>query len=436
MTRLSLSKSGVTANDLYRVQRDALPQAVPRQSAKWRVLHACEYARDILPLVEGQVNAGMRPYLVTPQGSGTAELYLGKKDMGQRQTLSLLRAWHDVRNWRNSILECDPGNTSDLVHTHSFSSGMAGVRNLTCVVYDFNACIEESAISAGLCERGSWMGRSFRVAEQFILTRAQAVVVHAAGMRSAAEERGVPPENLFLVPHPLPADEEYPLLESQFLQQRFGLNPGVISYFVPYVSQTEDGDLAPGVVQVLRAYATVVREIPQSRLLIEIPFQSSAAVRMHAERLGVGEYVLVVDPNESSAAMRGATIVVVTGDLPEDRVRARHANELCRQSLLSGKPLLAADVSRNRDASPQGAGCLWFSPDDVRELGHRMAFLGLHDDFRLTLANAGRAYVLRSLNNTAVGLQYDAVYRHALSQKRIAGPGQQANTLAPLNCAV
>ncbi|HEY2394306.1 MAG TPA: hypothetical protein VGK22_24260, partial [Candidatus Angelobacter sp.] len=34
----------------------------------WRVIHACEYARDVLPVVEGQVAVGMRPYIVTPQG--------------------------------------------------------------------------------------------------------------------------------------------------------------------------------------------------------------------------------------------------------------------------------------------------------------------------------------------------------------------------------
>src|SRR5215510_1037109 len=149
------------------------PRPKPRN---WRVIHACEYARDVLPVIEGQVFAGMRPFIVTPMGAGTAELYLSRKDLEQPDGLSLLRAWQDVRNWRKSLLECDPENTADMVHTHSFASGMAGVRNLSCVVYDLNACIEELAISAGQCESGSWMARSFRVAEQFILSRAKAVI--------------------------------------------------------------------------------------------------------------------------------------------------------------------------------------------------------------------------------------------------------------------
>ena len=72
------------------------------------MIHACEYARDVLPVVEGQVAAGMRPYIVTPQGAGSAELYLARPGQEQVRSFSLLRSWQDVRNWRKSILECDP----------------------------------------------------------------------------------------------------------------------------------------------------------------------------------------------------------------------------------------------------------------------------------------------------------------------------------------
>jgi hypothetical protein len=193
-----------------------LPRDLSTRTAKWRVIHACEYACDILPVVEEQLTAGMRPYLVTPHGAGTAELYLAKRDLEQPPSFSLLRAWQDVRNWRKSLLACDPENNSDVVHTHSFASGMAAVRNLTCVVHDLKACIEELAVSAGLCERGSWMARSFRVAEQFILARAQVVVVHSPGMKAAAEERGAAAANVFLIPDPLASSaDECELLKSK-----------------------------------------------------------------------------------------------------------------------------------------------------------------------------------------------------------------------------
>src|SRR5215510_11235787 len=142
------------------------PMPRPMRARPWRVIHACEHARDVLPVVEGQVSAGMRPFIVTPEGGGTAELYLAGKRQEPLRTLSLLRAWQDVRNWRKSLLDCAVETSSDLVHAHSFAAGMAGVRSCSCVAYDLRACIEEMAVSAQLCEAGSWMGRSFRVAEQ------------------------------------------------------------------------------------------------------------------------------------------------------------------------------------------------------------------------------------------------------------------------------
>lgn len=390
--------------------------------ASWRVIHACEYAHDILPVVEGQVAAGIRPYIVTPQGAGTAELYLARRDQEERIALSLLRAWQDVRNWRKSLLDCDPETSADLVHTHSFASGMAGVRNLPCVVYDVNACIEELAISAGQCERGSWMGRSFRVAEQFILSRAQAVVVHSLGMKAALEERGALPESVFLIPEPLVAHgTEVPLMESDFLRQSFGIGPETITYFVP----TESTGLAPSVLMAMQAFAVAAPEVPESQLVIAAASGNWPALRGHAEALGVPERVFLIAPEEALEAMWNATVVIAADDPPDDPVQARLPNQVFLQALAMGKAVLAADVARNRDGSPEGIGCLWFKPDDARDQGGRMVLLGKNPGFRADLAASGRAYILHVRDITTVGKQYDDAYRYALSRKKPSGPGQQ-----------
>src|SRR5690349_20515817 len=223
----------------------------------WRVLHACEYARDVLPVVEGQVAVGMRPFIVTPQGAGTAELYLSGGNHDQPRSLSLLRSWQDVRNWRKSLLDCSPETTSDLVHAHCFAAGMAAVRSCSCVVYDLGACIEELAISAGLVESGSWMGRSFRVAEQFVLSRAAAVIVHSLGLKEAALERGAPPDAVFLVPEPITEDNEPPALSQDidFLTRRFGYAPDSVSFFVPQFAHEAQEQLSPAAISVLECFA-------------------------------------------------------------------------------------------------------------------------------------------------------------------------------------
>lgn len=424
-----------TANTASRPDVDA--SAVPKaRSWNWRVIHACEYARDVLTVVEGQITAGMRPYIVTPYGAGSAELYLAQKNLEQPQSLSLLRAWQDVRNWRKSLLECDPQSSADVVHAHSFASGMAGVRNFSCVVYDSSSCIEELAISAGQCEKGSWMGRSFRVAEQFILTRAEAVIVHSSGMKAAAEERGTQPESIFFIPQPLDLESEAPLFADSSLQERFAIPTGTICYFLPRIAGTEKDKVSDSVVFVLESFAFVAKELENCALLVAASGAGAESVRGHAERLGVSVKVFIVEEEDVAQVMQSADAVIATAELPADLVLARQSNEVCMQSLRMGKPLLAADVARNRDCSPDGRGCLWFKEGDVKDLGYRMAFLGRNPDFRSALASSGRTYVLETRSPAAIGRLYDDVYRYALSRKKSNGSSQNnAPSFQPVTSA-
>ncbi len=391
----------------------------------WRVLHACEYARDVLPVVEGQVAVGMRPYIVTPQGAGTAELYLSGENQEQPRTLSLLRSWQDVRNWRKSLLDCEPETSSDLVHAHCFAAGMAAVRSCSCVVYDLGACIEEMAIAAGLCESGSWMARSFRVAEQFVLTRAAAVIVHSEGMRQAAIERGAPPASIFLVPQPIDIEDDPPTLsvDMDFLTRRFGLSPDAVSFFVPQFAPEGAEQLSAAAVSVLEGFALASNELPQFNLLLDAPESARKAINEHAARLGVSPHVALVHPFDVPATMQSAHVVLAMAEVPADPIEARQPNEICLKSLWQGKTLLAADIPRNRDASPDGRGCLWFEADNPRDLGYRMAFLGRKPEFRAALGAAGRMYIFEKRSTAAVGQKYDEAYRYAASKRKSGGAG-------------
>jgi glycosyltransferase involved in cell wall biosynthesis len=403
------------------------PLLPPRRARAWRVIHACEHARDVLPVVEGQVAAGMRPFIVTPQGAGTAEQYLSGESQESARSLSLLRAWQDVRNWRKSLLDCSPETSSDLVHAHSFAAGMAGVRSCPCVVYDPRGCIEEMAVSAGLCEPGSWMGRSFRVAEQFVLSRAAAVIVHSQGMKDAVLERGAPPENIFLVPNPLDGEDDPPLFpDVDFLFRRYGLTEDTVSFFVPQFAQDGASQLTETAVSALEGFALASNQLPQFSLLLEAPESARKAINEHAGRLGISAHVALVHQLDVPATLRCAHVVVALGEVPADPVIARQPNDVCLKSLWQGKTLLAADVSRNRDATPEGRGCLWFEANNPRDLGYRMAFLGRKPEFRAALGVAGRMYVFETRNSNAIGEKYDEAYRHAAGRKKSNGFGPMA----------
>jgi hypothetical protein len=408
------------------------PAAGQARARSWRVLHACEFARNVLPVAEGQVAVGMFPYIVTPHGAGAAELYLSGKDPGPVRPLSLLRSWQDVRNWRKAILDCSPATTADLVHAHSFAAGMAAVRSCACVVYDLQDCIDELALGSGQCNPGSWIGRSFRAAEQFVLSRAATVIVHSLGMKDAAQERGAPLENIFLVPDPLLPEEE-PIAA---IADVGASDPETLTFLAPQPATLRER-MAASSGLVLEAFAVARQEAPQARLLLETPATLRSTLLERMAALEIAGQVCLIDPADVPAAWRTAQVVIALGNPPVDAAAARRANDVCLKTLRHGLALLAADLPRNRDASPNGRGCLWFDSNHARDLGGRMAFLARHPDFRAALARTGRAHLLETRNIAVIGRAYDEPYRHAAGRKKSAGSGPGlAVVLHPAaNCA-
>lgn len=399
------------------------------RASSWRVIHACEHARDVLPVVEGQIAAGMRPYVVTPQGAGAAEVYLSGEESGEPQPLSLLRCWQHVRAWRRSILECDPERSADLVHAHSFAAGMAAIRSCACVVYDLRDCIEDSAVSTGQCEPGSWIGRSFRAAEQFILSRAAAVIVHSLGMKKAAADLGTPAENIFIIPDPLP-HEDPPLEGASGLPEVIAPLPQAVTFLAPQTGgiASDSHDQATRIA--LEAFAQAVREVPACRLAVELSAGDLRALEREAVRLGISERVCFPDAAAMSAAWRIADVVLAFG-APGGSLAARHPNLVCLKAMRNGIALLAADLPPNRDASPDGCGCLWFAPNNPRDLGCRMAFLAANAGFRKAVANTGQLHLLETRNIAVIGRKYAEAYRHAASRRKPAGKGPGVAVLKP-----
>jgi hypothetical protein len=395
------------------------------------VLHACEFARDVLPVAEGQVAVGMFPYIVTPHDAGAAELYLSGKDPGPARPLSLLRSWQDVRNWRKAILDCSPETTADLVHAHSFASGMAAVRSCACVVYDLRDCIDELALDSGQCNPGSWIGRSFRAAEQFVLSRAATVIVHSLGMKDAAQERGAPPENIFLVPDPLQPEDEPIMVPAD----AGAANLQTVTFFVPQPAAPRE-KMVDSSLLVLEAFAVARQEAPLVRLLLETPASLRPTLFERVTVLDIARQVQLITPAEVGKAWRSTQVVIALGNPPAEVANARHENEVCLKAMRHGLALLAADLPRNRDASPSGRGCLWFDANNVRDLGGRIVFLTGHPDFRAALARTGRTHLLETRNCAVIGRAYDEAYRHATGRKKAAGAGPGLTILNPAaNCA-
>lgn len=393
--RASLSHSGKNAH---------MPTS--HRQRPWTVIHACERARDVLPLIEGQLAAGMRPSLLTPAGTrGLAFLETPKRE----RPVSLLNTWSHVREWRGLMNESAAGNSSDILHAHSFSAGMAAVRSSPCVVYQLKQPVEKLAAARESYDENSWLSRSFRVAEQFVLTRSAAVVIHDHTQRLACLERGIQAAHTFLIPEPI----EHALFEStpdrKWLVETSRAGSETVFLLIPGLPSS-GWEIRDALLRWMRVLCNVRRQHDDVRLLLVAEGPTQDAICEMASACNLMPWIHVVPLTMRDKALSSADIVIC------DREHA--SSGIALEALARGRALLASDVESHREITPDGRGCLWFRPGEVNDIAQRASFLASNPQFRRALAAAGREHCQATRSAEAVGGQYDAVYRAAFSKRK------------------
>ena len=375
----------------------------------WKVVHACESAREVLPLVEGQIVAGMRPFLLTPAGSGFARAF---RQNGNETTapVSLLQTWNHVREWRRLLHESTAETSAEIIHAHSFAAGMASVRTSSGVVYQLSSPVEKIAASAGYCNENSWLARSFRVAEQFVLTRAAAVVVNDHAARLECLERGVGAENLFLIPRPVDPNVVELLPDREWLERTTESGPDTILFLIPGLPDSSSWGCRDSLLRWMRVLSIVRRESSDVKFLFLSDRDQENKVNELAAACDLLASVRVLAPAVRDKAMASADVIICERD---------HAGGgYALEALARGRALLAADAEQHREISSDGRGCLWFRSGDVADIAHRARFLAANPHFRRALGVAGREHCLATRGAEVIASQYDAVYRLAFSKRK------------------
>ncbi len=343
----------------------------PSEKRRLEVLHLCEDARHLADVIDLQVVAGIRPYLLTnPAASGSSRWWL--------------QAWNDVREWRRLLA----GFSIPLIHAHTFSAGMAAVRGESATVYQVADLVERQLAGPG----SSWMQRSFRAAEHFVFAQTEAIIVRSAVMRHALTTAGVEPAKIFLVPETVPV-----MGNAEDFRIRVEAPPPSLTVLC------ETANTA-----VQKAVA-LCGERKDLRFHVRARGTSLPMPTPGCEPLDAGAF---------EAARRRADIVIAAD---EDAVATAMAN---------GIAVLAADTIFLRELSPHGEGCLWFASGE--ELASKLVFLAQDAGFRDSLATAGRRYILAERNEERIGKLYVKVYNYALEQRRSrSGPVDLSPSLIP-----
>ncbi|HET7184516.1 MAG TPA: glycosyltransferase family 4 protein [Terriglobales bacterium] len=364
---------------------EAAAAAEERPIRRWSVLHACDEVGITATVAEAQIASGMRPSILTARGWYRPLAH----QSDPVSAVSLIHEWQQVRLWRQRLVNELVEDWAEVLHAHCFAAAMAGLRGSAAVVYDL-ACSLGAGISPKPC---AWLLRSLRRAEQFALSRAGAVVVHSQAMWTQAIQRGVEAQNLFLVPDPVePAD---------FIESHDDRRDATITLFAPGNHHHE---------LLIEAFAALVGEIDNARLLLEADSERAELLLAQAAEAGIVRSVEVISAAQREGALSQADIVIASA--PGDD----SPGATLISALLHGRPVLAADVPQHREVTPQGRGCVWYRNDDARDLAGRAAFLARNRDFRAALAISGRAHLQATRGRMVIARKYDDVYRHAFQR--------------------
>jgi hypothetical protein len=319
-----------------------------RASRPWQVLHTCNSITEIADIVAGELAIGMRPSVVTPEGFALFADSLRLPHNDPATQISLINAWNDVRHWRKVILEADPMSEFDLLHAHAFAAGMAGVRNFPATVYEIDEFIEDAASgvspksSSNSSEHSSWLSRSFRVAEQFVLSRAAAVVVRSESVRQAVIHRGAAAENVFAVPKVVSEEDEIPSpVDGAWLQSLGIRNEQSVLIYAPdwKMETSSDGLLSESSQGLLTAFVLVADEQPDAVLLLQCRDSVKKEVLGFAEHLKISARVKLIAAEGHQCAFNAAQVIVADSYLSMSSTPL--ANETALAALRSNKTLLA-----------------------------------------------------------------------------------------------
>ena len=357
---------------------------------KFDVIHACDNARQVADLLDEQATANIRAYVLShPRLPGD----------------SLIQSWNDVRKWRAQLDEhCGepPFDSAGMViHAHAFTAGMAAVRGQLPAVYDVDKFIEQRSDGGDR----TWLARSLRAAEQFVLAQAAAIVVHSEHVKQLCASRGVENERLFFIPHTAPLLPDTAAADS--FRRRLAINKDEAAIF----TEVLDAPLA-------KALLEFCAEGHDVRLLLTESASANMPLLPQADRLA--QISVSVSLDNHLAAITASDLVLAVSE------------EALVASMTFGKPSLTADCPLARSISPDGAGLLWHRADDAQDRGRRLTYLLRERDFRDDLGASARRFITERRSLARIGKMYEEVYRSAIERKKPMKPDAPTGPLIPV----
>lgn len=323
-----------------------------------------------------------------------------------------------VQLLRRSIADVLKTREFDVLHAHSPAlNGLAALRVARArglpFVYEIRAFWEDAAVDLAKTTNRSLRYRAIRRLEEYVVNRADAVVVIARGIRDELRSRVISENKLFHVPNGVDTTKFRPIPRNEILASKLGIADtpvlGFIGSFFPF----------EGVPWLVRAAAELRRRGLTFKLLIVGHGKDAELVRREIVENNAQEYVLFVGKVPHDVVRDYYSLIDVMV-YPRASIRLTELVTPLKplEAMAQGRAVLASDVGGIRELVENESTGLLFAPEDVNDFCRQASRLITCSDLRSRLAEGAKNMVIRCKQWTTIARQYDQIYAFAQATAR------------------
>jgi PEP-CTERM/exosortase A-associated glycosyltransferase len=273
-------------------------------------------------------------------------------------------------------------------------------------VYEVRAFWEDGFINRW---RGGERSAQYRVSrglETRLFRSADAVVAISQRMLDDIAARGIPSDRLFRIPNGVDVDAFIPVEKDASLMRQLGLSDNPVVGFIGSFYQFEGLDC------LLESMVSVVRALPQARLMLVGSGEQAQAVDRMVDELGIRGHTIVVGrvPHTQVARYYSVTDVLV---YPRHRNRTTSLVTPLKplEAMALGKAVVGSDVGGIHELLGDGRVGLLFEAGNSDDLAAALVRLLRDPDLRRRLGEAGREHALREHSWANLVHSYEQLYR-------------------------
>jgi PEP-CTERM/exosortase A-associated glycosyltransferase len=333
--------------------------------------------------------------------------------------LPLLDQWSVVHDTAKRLEAVIAATRPDVVHAHSpCLNGIAALSAATPrgipVVYEVRAFWEDAAVDHGTTREGSVRYRMSRVLETWTLQRAAAVTTICEGLRGDILGRGIPAEQVTVIPNAVDVDE-FPEITGRDdeLAHRIGLDDAFVLGFLGSFYRYEGLDV------LLDAVPQILQFEPRVRIMLVGGGMDEARLKAQSERLGISDRVLFIGRVAHQDVNRYYSLIDLLV-FPRKSMRLTETVTPLKplEAMAQSRLVIASDVGGHRELIEDGRTGYLFAPDDAEALAGAVQRV-LTDRRRWDDVKANARRLVDHERNWRVSVScYAEVYSRAMEKAR------------------